>query len=137
MGGVTMKELSVITDNRIGTLANIAEALGGVGINIEAIAAYEQGGRALFRLITPDATSARKALEKAPGVQGIVVSDVVVLKLMNRPGELGKITRKMANRGIDLESIYIVSRKDDATEIAIKPVEEHFKKALDLFGVRE
>ena len=137
MGGVTMKELSIITDNRIGTLANIAEALGGVGINIEAISAYEQGGRALFRLITPDAMSARKALEKAPGVKGIVVSDVLVLKLTNRPGELGKITRKMANRGIDLESIYIVSKKEDTTEIAIKPIEEHFQKAKDLFGIKE
>ena len=108
-----MKELSIVTDNRIGTLANVAEALGGVGINIEAIAAYEQGGRAVFRVLTNDATSARKALDKASGVKGIVVSDVIVTKMINRPGELGKLTRKMANRGIDLESVYIVSKKED------------------------
>lgn len=136
MGGVIMKELSVVTDNRIGTLANIAEALGSVGINIEAIAAYEQGGRAIFRVITPDATSARKALEKAQGVKGIVMSDVIVLRLANKPGELGKVTRKMANRGVDLESLYIVSKKEDYTEIAIKPVEEHFAKVRELFGIK-
>ena len=127
-----MKELSIVTDNRIGTLANIAEALGGVGINIEAIAAYEQGGRAVFRVLTNDSTSARKALEKAPGVKGIVVSDVVVTKMTNRPGELGKLTRKMANRGIDLESVYIVSKKEDYTEVAVKPVEEHLLKVQEL-----
>lgn len=127
-----MKELSIVTDNRIGTLANVAEALGGVGINIEAIAAYEQGGRAVFRVLTNDELSARKALEKAPGVKGVVVSDVLVLKMMNRPGELGKLTRKMANRGIDLESVYIVSKKEDYTEVAIKPIEEHLEKVRDI-----
>ena len=132
-----MKELSIITDNRIGTLANVTEALGGVGINIEAIAAYEQGGKAVFRVLTNDATSARKALDKAPGIKGVVVSDVIVLKLDNRPGELGKVTRKMANRGIDLESLYIVSRMGDHTQIAIKPIEEHHSKVKDLLGVKE
>ena len=127
-----MKELSIVTDNRIGTLANVAEALGGVGINIEAIAAYEQGGRAVFRVLTNDEISARKALEKAPGVKGVVVSDVLVLRMMNRPGELGKLTRKMANRGIDLESVYIVSKKEDYTEVAIKPIEEHLEKVRDI-----
>ncbi|MBD3390085.1 ACT domain-containing protein [Candidatus Micrarchaeota archaeon] len=131
-----MKELSIITDNRIGTLANVAEALGGVGINIEAIAAYEQGGRAVFRILTRDAISARKALEKAPGVKGIIVSDVVVTKMSNRPGELGKLTRKMANRGIDLESVYIVSKKDDYTEVAVKPVEEHLPKVESLLNIK-
>jgi len=132
-----MKELSIITDNRIGTLANVAEALGGVGINIEAIAAYEQGGKAIFRVLTNDATSARKSLEKTPGITGVVVSDVIVLKLDNRPGELGKLTRKMANRGIDLESLYIVSRMGDYTEIAVKPIEEHSEKVKGLLGVKD
>ena len=132
-----MKELSIITDNRIGTLANVAEALGGVGINIEAIAAYEQGGNAVFRVLTNDATSARKALDKAPGIKGVVVSDVIVLRLDNRPGELGKLTRKMANRGVDLESLYIVSKLGNYTEIAIKPVEEHGSRVKELLGVKE
>lgn len=131
-----MKELSIITDNRIGTLANVAEALGGVGINIEAIAAYEQGGKAIFRVLTNDATSARKSLEKTPGISGVVVSDVIVLKLDNRPGELGKLTRKMANRGIDLESLYIVSKTGENTEIAIKPIEEHSEKVKGLLGIK-
>ena len=130
-----MKELSIITDNRIGTLANVAEALGGVGINIEAIAAYEQGGREVFRVLTNDATSARKALDKAHGVNGIVVSDVIVTKMTNRPGELGKLTRKMANRGIDLESVYIVSKQAEYTEVAVKPIEEHLEKVKELLKV--
>ncbi len=130
-----MKELSIVTDNRIGTLANVAEALGGVGINIEAVAAYEQGGRAVFRILTNDATSARNALDKTQGVKGIVVSDVIVTKMINRPGELGKLTRKMANRGIDLESVYIVNKKEDYIEVAVKPIEEHLDKVRELLKV--
>jgi hypothetical protein len=130
-----MKELSVTAENRIGTLANITEALGGAGINIDAISAYEHGGKAVFRVITGDSLSARKALERVQGVRDIAISEVVSIKLENRPGELGKLTRKMANRGIDLETIYIVSKGGQHTEVAIKAVDSHLEKLKALLGV--
>ena len=132
-----MKEVTIITENRVGTLAGIAEMLGGVGINIEAISAYEHEGKAVFRLLTADPTTAKKTLEKGPGIKGISVADVIVLKLINRPGELGKITRKLANRGINLESLYIVSRGNEHTEVAIKPAAEDVEKAREALGIRD
>jgi hypothetical protein len=56
--------------------------------------------------------------------------------MMNRPGELGKITRKLANRGVSLESIYIASRKQDYTEVAIKPAEADLEKAREVLGIK-
>jgi len=132
-----MKELSVIAENRIGTLANITEALGGVGINIDAISAYEHGGKAIFRVITSDSMSARKALERVHGVSDLSISDVITVKLENRPGELGKLTRKMANRGVDLETIYIIGKGGEYTEVAIKAVEAHTNKVKELLGVKD
>lgn len=133
-----MKEITVIVENRIGTLANIAEALGGAGVNIEAISAYGQGVDAVFRLVTKDPTSARKALEKISGIKNISVADILVVKMPNRPGELGKITRKLANRKVDLESVYILGKIDHAfTEVAVKPVEEHLALAKDALGIKD
>jgi hypothetical protein len=55
--------------------------------------------------------------------------------MINRPGELGKITRKLSSRGVNLESLYIVSRKEDYTEVALKPAEADFDKAKEILGL--
>lgn len=130
-----MKELVIISKNSAGTLAAVAEALGSVGVNIEAISAYGQDERAVLRIITPDPASANKALSRVGGLE-LRESEVLIYKMINRPGELGKITRKLANRGVSLESIYIASRKQDFTEVAIKPAEGDLDKAREVLGIK-
>lgn len=126
-----MKEIVVSTPNNVGTLANLAETLGSSGVNIESITAYGVENKAIFRIITTDSQTALKVLGKIPNAQ-LSVSDILIYKMVNRPGELGKLTKKLANRGIDLESIYIVGKKDDYTEVALRPTEKDFEKALEL-----
>ena len=131
-----MKEVTIVARNEVGALAAVAEALGGVGVNIEAVSAYGKDGEAIFRIITNDAQTVLKTMAKVPNIKRVVDSDVIVLKLMNRPGELGKITRKLANRGVNLESLYIVNRKHDFTEGAIKPEDKDFELAKEVLGIR-
>ena len=131
-----MKELIVTAKNNIGSLAVVAEALGGVGVNIEAISCYGFGEKAMFRVITGDATTAVKALSRIPELK-VQESDIIIMKLSNRPGELGKITRKLANQGVNLESLYILSRKNEHTEVAIRPSNADFQKARDVLGIKE
>lgn len=134
-GWYLMKEITVIAGNDVGSLALVAETLGSVGVNIEAISAYGAEGKAVFRVITNDVATAVKSLSKIPGVQ-VREADAIVFKMINRPGELGKIARKLANRGVNLESLYIVSRKQDYTEVAIRPLEKDFEKARDVLGIK-
>lgn len=132
-----MKEITVIASNDVGSLAVVAETLGAVGVNIEAISAYGMDGKAIFRIITNDAVTTVKALSKIPNVQ-VKEADTVVYKMINRPGELGKVTRKLANRSISLESLYIVSRKQDFTEVAIKPAQEKdIAKVKEVLGIKD
>jgi hypothetical protein len=130
-----MKEITVVANNDVGALATIAEAVGGIGVNIEAISAYGIDGKAVFRIITNDVTSTVKVVSKIPGVQ-VHEAETIIYKMMNRPGELGKITRKLANRGVNLESLYIVSRKQDFTEVAIRPMDKDMAKAKDALGMK-
>jgi hypothetical protein len=132
----TMKEILVIADNDVGSLAKVAEALGSTGVNIEAISAYGAEGKAVFRIITGDVSTSIKSLSKLPNVK-IEEADTLVYKMMNRPGELAKMTRKLANRGVNLESLYIVSRKNDFTEVAIRPAEKDMEKAKEVLGLRD
>jgi len=131
-----MKEITVIASNEVGSLAAVAEALGAVGVNIEAISAYGRDGDAVFRIITNDYATAIKSLSKVPTVKKVSEADVLVVKLINRPGELGKITRKLANKGVNLESLYIVSRKQDFTEVAIKPEANQIQLAKEVLGIK-
>ncbi len=132
---LNMKEIVVVTTNDVGALATIAEAIGGLGVNIEAISAYGLSGKAVFRIITNDVTSAVKAMSRIPNVE-VQEAETIVYQMMNRPGELGKITRKLANRGVNIESLYIVSKKQDFTEVAIRPVEKDIAKAKDALGMK-
>ncbi|NYZ77524.1 hypothetical protein H0O02_04405 [Candidatus Micrarchaeota archaeon] len=131
-----MKEITIVTNNEVGSLAAIAEVLGGVGVNIEAISAYGRDNEAIFRVITNDYTTAVKSLSKLPTVKRVKEADVLIVKLMNRPGELGKMTRRLSNRGVNLESLYIVSRKQDFTEVAVKPQENQFPLAKEILGIK-
>jgi len=130
-----MKEIIVIAGNGLGSLAAVAEALGSTGVNIEAISAYGMDDKAVFRIMTSDSTSAVKALSKLPGVK-VHEADTLIYRMVNRPGELGKITRKLANRGVNLESLYIVSRKQDFTEVAIRPSPKDMAKTMEVLGIK-
>ncbi len=130
-----MKEILVIAGNDVGSLAAVAEVLGSVGVNIEAISAYGLDGKAVFRIITNDVSTTLKALSKLSGVQ-VKEADAIIYKMANRPGELGKVTRKLADKGVSLESLYIVSRKQDFTEVAIRPAEKDLDRARGILGVK-
>lgn len=113
-----MQEITVISENKVGALAGICELLGGNGINIESINAYGIGDAGVVRLVTEDVESAKRALSKTN--LRVIVGDVLVVKLDDVPGSLGKLARRLARKGVDIESIYLLSRSKGFTEVAIK-----------------
>lgn len=118
-GGVSVKQITVFVENKVGALADVAEALGGVGVNIKSISAQGEGARGVIRLITEDERSATGALEKT-GLK-FSVGDVMVIKLKHRPGELAKVVRKLARAGVNLECIYQLISDKDGAEVVLKP----------------
>ncbi len=114
-----MREITVVTENRVGALAAICEALGGVGVNIRAISAQAMGDTGIIRLLTEDETSAKNVLEKS-GFR-VALGDIITVKLRDRPGELAKVARKLAAANIDIESVYILGKNNGDVEIAVKP----------------
>ena len=132
-GGYMLKEITVIAENAPGSLHAVASAVAKSGINIEAINAYARNAdEAMFRIITTDPYSTKKALESVKYVKEIRENDIIVLKLPNRPGELAKITERLYKNGIDLESVYIIGKTDDITEVAIKPYSNMVDKAKEI-----
>ena len=103
-----LKDLTVELENRPGTMASAAEALGKAGINIEGICGMEAGGKGTEHVLVEDTAGARRALEGA-GAKVIAERDVVVAQIEDKPGSLGKLSRKIANAGVNLNLIYLAT----------------------------
>ena len=101
-----MKDLTIELENRPGALAEMGEALGRAGVSIEGGGAWVVGGRGVAHFLFTDGTAARQALEAA-GIRILAVRDVVVQRLKQAvPGQLGFLTRRMAEAGVNIEVLY-------------------------------
>ena len=101
-----MKDLSIFLDNRPGALAEMGEALGRAGVSIEGGGAWVVGGNGAAHFLFTDGDAARKALEAA-GITVVAEREVVVQRLKQAvPGQLGQLTRRMADAGINIEVLY-------------------------------
>lgn len=103
-------DLTVILEDRPGTLAEMGEALGQAGVNIDAASGFPCEGVGVLHILVEDAAAARRALEGA-GIEVRGERDVMVLDLEDRPGTLGAATRRMANAGVNIDLIYAFGGK--------------------------
>jgi len=103
------KDLTVVLEDRPGTLAALGEALGKGGVNVEGICAVPAGGKATVHVLVEDSSAARQALQKA-GVQVAGEQDVLVMSMEDKPGSLGAVARKLANAGVNITALYLATR---------------------------
>jgi len=92
--------------DRAGLLIEVTAALARVKANISNICAYGMGmqGEANFMLTADSNAKAKKAL--APLGVKIMEHDVFAVEMPNKPGELQKAARKIADAGINITYMY-------------------------------
>ena len=101
-----MKDLAIALENRPGALAEMGEALGRAGVSIEGGGAWVVGNEGVAHFLFHDGAGARRALEAA-GIRVIAERDVIVQRLKQAvPGQLGMLTRRMADAGVNIEVLY-------------------------------
>jgi len=101
-----MKDLAIDLDNRPGALAEMGEALGRAGVSVEGGGAWVVDGRGVAHFLFADGTAAREALEAA-GIRVLAEREVLVQRLkQDVPGQLGLLTRRMAEAGVNIEVLY-------------------------------
>lgn len=98
-----MRAFIVNMENRPGTLADLGTALGDRGINISGLAGVSWDNAGSIAIVTNDDAGTRSVLEDR-GIEYRDV-DVVSASLEDRPGALGEVARRLANRGINVEVV--------------------------------
>jgi len=97
-------QLSVMVENKRGALAEICTKLAEKAVNIIGLMAPQQPGRVPVRVVVNDLDTAKKILDR----MGLKYAEEPVLnvRLSDRPGALGKLTRKLADAGVDIFFAY-------------------------------
>jgi hypothetical protein len=125
------KDLTVIMEDRPGKLAELGEATGRAGINIEGLCAMTGDSKGFIHILVEDADATRTALENA----GITVADerdAVIVDLHDKPGAMGEIARDLAEAGVNVDVAYTIF-----SGVRLVIVTEDLEKArvaLDLNG---
>jgi hypothetical protein len=101
-----LKDLTIALENRPGALGEMGAALGNAGVSIEGGGAFVANGIGIAHFLFADGPAARKALEAA-GVKVLEEREVLVQRLrQDEPGQLGKLTQRMAESGVNIETLY-------------------------------
>ena len=97
-------QFSLALENRPGVLAEICSELAAKAVNIEGIMASDVRGWGSVRLVVNHVETTRKVLG-ALGVK-FVEEEVLAVHLSDRPGALGRVTRKLAEEKINVDYVY-------------------------------
>ena len=101
-------DFTVILDDRPGTAALVGGCLGAAGINIDGLSLFTSGGVAILHvLVSPhEVDHARTALTGARiDLHG--ERQVWVAQLVDRPGEMGRLLRVLADADVNCDLLYL------------------------------
>jgi len=112
-----MKTVTIVSDDKVGLLADISYILAKANINIESLNVDVVGGKAVIMLSVKDDMKARSALEASN--YKVNADNTIVIKLDDRPGELSKVTRMLADEGVNIENVLMLSRDSKNTILSM------------------
>lgn len=132
---MTVKQISVFIENKIGGLATITDVIAKAGVNIRALSIADASDFGILRLIVDDVFEAGNALKE----NGLVysVTDVLAVAGDDTPGSIAKIVDVLAKAGIGIDYGYAFFAKKENLAYMIVRVEEMDKarKVLNENGI--
>jgi hypothetical protein len=117
-----MTEFTVHLSNRPGQFAALADKLSAAGVHIEALALFSHGDDSMARLMANDVAIARRVLTDA-GVR-FEEQRVIETVIKDEPHALARMTKKLADSGINIEAMYLLHANGDSLHFAVA-VDDH------------
>ena len=133
---MAIKQLSILVDNKQGTLAQTVSLLAEEGIDLRSICVADTEDYGIVRLITDQPQKALKILFE----QGFTakLTDVIACSCPDEPGGLSKVLNVLNENGINMEYMYsIINNVADQAYMVIRVRDnENAEKVLRENGVR-
>jgi len=102
-------DVTVYLDDHPGALGRLGWVLGEAGVNIEGFCATTSaGGQAEVHVLIEDAAAAFDALAAA-GIEVVSEEEVAIVPVNDRPGELGQVSRKLGDAGVNITLAYLAT----------------------------
>ena len=103
-------DFMVVVEDRPGIAARVGEALGAVGVNIEGLCGFTSGGLGIMHVLIGEehVEAARNALADA-SVEIMTQRHVAVVPCANRPGEVGRVMRRLASEEVNCDLVFLVT----------------------------
>jgi hypothetical protein len=122
-----MREFSVTLTNKPGQLAILTGRLANAGIHIESLAAIGVDGESVVRFMPDDADATRRVLTGA----GVHFEERPVLDtfLPDEPGALAAMTERLAEAGVNIDSIYLLHSNAEGLHFAVTVDDPDLAKA--------
>ena len=131
-----IKQLSVFVENKFGRVAAIVDALGKNNIDISALSLADASEFGILRLIVDKPNEAKTLLRE----QGVIVkvTDVLGVKIEDRPGGLSDILSVLKEEGVTIEYMYaFVGKNTDGASVVFKTNnDEKAYEAFKMNGIR-
>ena len=102
-----MKTVTIVSNDRVGLLADISYVLGKTGVNIESLNVDVIGERAVITLEVRDPPRAKDTLEK----NGFSTTDLksIVIKLANPAKSIGEVTEMLESENVTIKEKTLLS----------------------------
>jgi hypothetical protein len=122
------KQITVVTEDKVGLLADLTEAIRDAGVNILALCAWAEGGTGHLMAATDDPDAACSAA--GPFVTRCSFNEAVCTKIPNEKGQLHEISRTLADAGISIHTVYATG--GDAAEVHVVLITSDNAKAAEI-----
>lgn len=123
----TAEEITATFSDRIGLTAKVSAALAAENVNILAGTGYSASGirrKATFTLIVDNFAKAERALEKI-GADDINESSVIMVEMANKVGALERISKLIADAGINIYYFYATTSSGKTATCVLKTADDN------------
>ena len=121
-----IKQVSVFVENRPGRLSEIVDILAKNGVNVRALSIADTMDFGILRIIVDEPDKVMLMLRENKITA--TASDVLAVRLEDKPGALSELLGALAKEGISVEYIYaFVARQDDGAAYVVIRVEDNDK----------
>jgi len=132
---MAIQQISVFVENKQGKLVETVKTLAENGINIRAMSIADTKDFGILRMITSDNAKTKEVLSENTVVN---TTDVIAVKMADRPGALYKVIDILSKAGVNIESMYAFTASDALGAYVVFRVDDvpHAQQLMDDNGMQ-